>query len=239
MRDILKSIMPAILHPNQDVRNASAKILLDVHKLSGCVTDEELESLSDKARNVLQAKLKVVEIEKNLLESEGRQRQGTLGSIRAVREDDDGEQTDPAEVTATIGLGEISSSPSKLEARVAQIQDKKKIVEDKGASKDWQEREIALREMEFLFKAGKTQQEDKEILEDLFVSTCLILLKNCLEENNMAIYLQAIQVGQLFFGKALGSEVVLGSLQGLIEPIILRTTDTNTRIRKKSVDLVY
>ena len=210
-----------------------------MHKLSGCVTDEELESLSDKARNVLQAKLKVVEIEKNLLESEGRQRQGTLGSIRAVREDDDGEQTDPAEVTATIGLGEISSSPSKLEARVAQIQDKKKIVEDKGASKDWQEREIALREMEFLFKAGKTQQEDKEILEDLFVSTCLILLKNCLEENNMAIYLQAIQVGQLFFGKALGSEVVLGSLQGLIEPIILRTTDTNTRIRKKSVDLVY
>lgn len=55
----------------------------------------------------------------------------------------------------------------------------------------------------------------------------------------MTIYLQAIQVGSIFFAKALVSEVVQGSLQSLIQPIILRTNDTNTRIRKKSVDLVY
>lgn len=55
----------------------------------------------------------------------------------------------------------------------------------------------------------------------------------------MTIYLQAVQVGSIFFGKSLASEVVQGSLQSLIQPIILRTNDTNTRIRKKSVELIY
>ena len=59
--------MPAIQHPNQDVRNASGKILLDVHKLSGCVTPEELEQLNEKARNVLISKLKSVKVENNLM----------------------------------------------------------------------------------------------------------------------------------------------------------------------------
>jgi len=30
VHDILKSVIPAVAHPNQDVRNASGKILLDV-----------------------------------------------------------------------------------------------------------------------------------------------------------------------------------------------------------------
>lgn len=74
VKDILKSIVPAIQHPNQDVRNASGKILLDVHKLSGCVTEEELESLTEKARNVLLGKIKKVEVEKNLMEGHARGR---------------------------------------------------------------------------------------------------------------------------------------------------------------------
>jgi hypothetical protein len=35
---------------------------------------------------------------------------------------------------------------------LALIEGKKKIIKDKGISKDWQEKDIALREMEFLFK---------------------------------------------------------------------------------------
>ena len=66
VKDILKAVMPAIQHPNQDVRNASGKILLDVHKLSGCVTAEELEDINEKARMALLEKLANVEIEKNL-----------------------------------------------------------------------------------------------------------------------------------------------------------------------------
>ena len=42
VKDILKAVLPNISHANADVRNASTKILLDVHKLSGCVTEEEL-----------------------------------------------------------------------------------------------------------------------------------------------------------------------------------------------------
>ena len=72
MKDILRSVIPAVSHPNQDVRNASGKILLDVQKLSGCVTEEELSSLTEKARNALLEKLKKVEVEKNLNEANAR-----------------------------------------------------------------------------------------------------------------------------------------------------------------------
>ena len=48
------------------MRNAAGKILLDVHKLSGCVTEDELSSLSDKPKAALLEKLKKVEVEKNL-----------------------------------------------------------------------------------------------------------------------------------------------------------------------------
>ena len=54
----------------------------------------------------------------------------------------------------------------------------------------------------------------------------------------MTIYLLAVQVGSVFFDRALESDVVSGSLSSLVLPIILRTTDTNTRVRKKSVELI-
>lgn len=112
VRDILKSVMPAVTHPNQDVRNASAKILLDVQKLSGCVTLEEIENISEKARNVLWAKLKAVEVEKNLMDSEERAKQGTIQK----HEENENMETEGAEVTTTIDHG--AESPSKLEAKI-------------------------------------------------------------------------------------------------------------------------
>lgn len=54
----------------------------------------------------------------------------------------------------------------------------------------------------------------------------------------MTIYLLTVQVGAVFFDRALDSDVVNGSLSSLVLPIILRTTDTNTRVRKKSVELI-
>jgi hypothetical protein len=67
----------------------------------------------------------------------------------------------------------------------------------------------------------------------------MVLIKAGLVENNMTIYLLAVEVAGVFFALALASEVVLGSLPGLLLPVVLRTTDTNTRIRKRSVDLIY
>jgi len=53
------------------------------------------------------------------------------------------------------------------------------------------------------------------------------------------LYLSAVEVAQLFFQKAIFSDIVIGSLQSLIKPLVLKTTDTNTRVRKKSVDLIF
>lgn len=56
------------------MRNAATKILLDVHKLSGCVNDDELvgAGLPEKTRNVINAKLAEVTVEKNLAASQAR-----------------------------------------------------------------------------------------------------------------------------------------------------------------------
>jgi hypothetical protein len=48
------------------VRNAATKILLDTHRLSGCVKEESLQSLNEKSRQVILKKLSEVEVEKNL-----------------------------------------------------------------------------------------------------------------------------------------------------------------------------
>jgi hypothetical protein len=108
----MKSILPAIQHPNQDVRNAAGKILMDVQKLSGCVTEEELESLTDKARTVLMAKISKIEVEKNLMDVNARSRHAE-SSVAAIKEEEEGEQTDRAEVPNMIATG---GTPSKKEA---------------------------------------------------------------------------------------------------------------------------
>ena len=72
VKDILKSIVPALTHQNQDVRNASSKILIDVQKLSGCVNEEELITLPEKQQTTLMEKIKKVKVEKNLEESNSR-----------------------------------------------------------------------------------------------------------------------------------------------------------------------
>lgn len=113
----------------------------------------------------------------------------------------------------------------------------KAIIHDKGASKEWQEREVALKAIEEVFENKRF--EKKDVLEDAFLGDCMILIKTGLVENNMTIYLLTVEIAGVFFQQTLVSEVVLGSLSGLLAPIVLRTTDTNTRIRKKSVDLIY
>ena len=54
----------------------------------------------------------------------------------------------------------------------------------------------------------------------------------------MQIYIVAVQVASIFLAKTLEYEVVMDTLPSLIKSIVLHTTDTNTRVRKKSVDLI-
>jgi hypothetical protein len=74
-----------------------------------------------------------------------------------------------------------------LKNRLAEL---KAVIADKGAAKEWQEREVALKAIEEVFK--EVRFEKKEVLEDIFLQDCLILLKMCFEENNMTMYLLAI-----------------------------------------------
>ena len=71
-----------------------------------------------------------------------------------------------------------------------------------------------------------------------FVTECTILLKDSLETNNMTVYMVAIQVASVFLEKTLHLETVKEALQSYIKAIVLHTTDTNTRVRKKSIDLI-
>ena len=236
VKDVLKAVVPAVQHPNQDVRNAAGKILLDVQKLSGCVTEEELADLEDKHRSAILAKLKNVEVEKNLSAAESRAHQGraNIEKVDPIREqEEEGDETDRAEVPETISM----SSPSKADGVKAKLAELKATISEKGGAKEWQEREIALKAVGDVF--GSKRFDKKDVLEDLFLQDCMVLIKAGLVENNMTIYLLAVEVAGVFFASALRSEVVLGSLPGLLLPVVLRTTDTNTRVRKKSVDLIY
>lgn len=161
---------------------------MDVHKLSGCVTDEELEGLNEKAKTILMAKISKIEVEKNLMDSHARNQREQNNSVEAIKEEDEGEQTDRAEVPETIST---NNSPKKADILAAAFSEKKTIIEEKGSSKEWQEREVALKAVQEVFapKPIKNLMPDKDLLEQNFLQNCLILLKTCFEDNNMTIYL--------------------------------------------------
>ena len=74
--------------------------------------------------------------------------------------------------------------------------------------------------------------------EDVFLDQCLMLLKQSSEENNIQIYLIAMESASLFLQKTIESEVVVDSISGIVKAVELKTNDTNTRVRKRSVELI-
>jgi hypothetical protein len=52
----------------------------------------------------------------------------------------------------------------------------------------------------------------KALQNEDFLQNCTVLMKTCLEENNISVYLMAVEVGTIFFQKVLFTEVVLGAL---------------------------
>lgn len=82
--------------------------------------------------------------------------------------------------------------------------------------------------------------EIKDFLEneEEFLSQCSIILQTSLNENNIQIYLIAVEVVLSFILKVPSSEAVLDALPGFLQNVVLRTTDTNTRVRKRSVEVV-
>ena len=89
-------------------------------------------------------------------------------------------------------------------------------LQDKAKSKDWAQREIALKKL-------KDELKDNEdaVTSDTFAETCVELLSSCLEENNISIYLVAIDVVAVFFSQCLmkNYDILIGNLDTLIQPI--------------------
>lgn len=67
---------------------------------------------------------------------------------------------------------------------------------------------------------------------------CAHLLVNALEDNNIQLYLVAIEVAQQFFEKTIQSDAILDSLPSVLRAVIMHSTDTNTRVRKRSIELI-
>ena len=106
------------------MRNASGKILLDVHKLSGCVTAEELEDINETTRKMLLEKLSSIEIEKNLNTTNAR----VHVQEKKIIQEEDGDDTDQAEVPETIS----TSSPSKIDNLKNRLEELKAVIAEKG-----------------------------------------------------------------------------------------------------------
>ena len=136
-----------------------------------------------------------------------------------------------------VNIGDFNSPSQESEAKQTEIFEKNaKIIEEKGTHKDWVQRELALQAMQETYEivSAKLLHQKPD-----FIAQCLAILKQCLDENNIQIYLVAIQVTSIFLTKVLYVELVMESLPGLIKSVVLRTTDTNTRVRKKSIDVVF
>jgi hypothetical protein len=67
---------------------------------------------------------------------------------------------------------------------------------------------------------------------------CTTLLVGAIEDNNIQIYLVGVEVAQTFLNVTLQTEAILDVLPAMLKSIILHTTDTNTRVRKRSIELI-
>lgn len=116
-----------------------------------------------------------------------------------------------------------------------QLEEYKKIISEKGSHKDWTQRELALNAMQELFS---TDTGDILESEEEFLTQCSIILQTSLNENNIQIYLIAVEVVLSFILKVPSSEAVLDALPSFLSNVVLKSTDTNTRVRKRSVEVI-
>ena len=104
---------------------------------------------------------------------------GKWNMIEAIQEEEnDGDETVRVDVPQTFSTN-VPPTPSKAEAMKKQLVMMKALIDEKGNSKEWQEREQALKALEQLFtdKNGILKHNQKEIYDSQFLQTCLILLK--------------------------------------------------------------
>ena len=197
-KNVLKTVIPPLFHKDQDIRNASLKIVLEIQKKTGLI---DASTFKDE---------KIPSGSQNLIES-------ILKKVQEVEVD----QTEKAKLV-------FDDDEEHGEHNIDELK-------DKGKSKDWAQREIALNKIK-----EELKNNEDAITNDSFATTSVELLSSCLEENNISIYLVAVDVAGLFFSKWLhrNYDILINSIDSLVQPITLRTNDTNTRVRKKSIEVI-
>ncbi len=142
-------------------------------------------------------------------------------------EDDDEEESTPAR-----GGGELIKVATGEEEEARQRQQELK-------QKDWTQRELAIRKVrdDFQRVVEKTRAPESEMLKSGFE-----VVVSSLDMKNLTIYLIAVEAARMFytllFDQGVQSCASLSSMTESLALIIPRTGDSNTRVKKKSVEAV-
>ena len=64
------------------------------------------------------------------------------------------------------------------------------------------------------------------------------MIRQSLDDNNKQIYLLAVECAAVFFKKFPQSQAVLDHFEKMIKSIATRVSDTNTRIKQRSHDVI-
>lgn len=229
---VLSASVPAISHNNQDVKNAAIKIVLDVQRLTGSVKEGHFEKLPERTKEMILEKVFSVQCETEFNQTKKKDLSASKRGLDAL-----GQMQEAAKELNIVTIGDFNTGAKESQAKQMETFEKnKRIIEEKGTHKDWQQKELALQAMQEIYEmvSFSVLKEQAD-----FIGECVKIIKQCLDENNIQIYLVAIQVASVFLAKTLNVEVVTESLPSLLKSVVLRTTDTNTRVRKKSIDLVF
>jgi hypothetical protein len=105
---------------------------------------------------------------------------------------------------------------------------------EKGKSKYWADREMALKKI----KDELINNAEEAISNQEFASNATEQICNCLRENNISLYLVAVDVVGILFSKCLlfNYMYLINRIDSFVTPIALKTSESNTRVRKKSTE---
>ena len=185
MESVLGAAVPSIGH-SKDVKNAAIKIVLDVQRLTGLVKDHHFMQLPEKTQEMIKEKVYAVQCEAemnqtlkkehNMMSAASKGGEALAAMLAAGKSIN----------VVNIGGDDMNKPEEFTEMHVELFNKNKTIVQEKGQHKDWHERELALNAMHECFEnvSLKIVKENEE-----FLGTCALILKNCLEENNISIYL--------------------------------------------------
>ena len=150
---MVSAAVGSIAHTNQDVKNAAIKIVLDVQRLTGLVKDHHLSSLPEKTREMIKEKVFAVQCEAEM--NQTRKREQNVMTHASKGGDALAQMLAAGSELSIVNIGDggFERAEVDISEAIALFNKNKAIVMDKGQSKDWTQREVALTAMHEGFEA--------------------------------------------------------------------------------------